>query len=381
MKKEISCEMIEDLIPLCAEDLCSGESKSAVLAHIKVCASCKKLYEHTLNPPEIPANKAMPDETKTFWKVARKITKSRRLNKILGIALCIIAVPVGVLTFGSIAKLEGFPSFETVQQKLEIRKIANAIAKGDFDTYFRLAGADHWDMELSDTDRADISAQDKQLLSALYQQTLYASMKVQHIDTSASYTMSGLTASATVKFADGTDSTTNVTFFFSKEADGRYHLIGSGGSAYAMQGAANRFCTALLWTESRVSQPMNIVEHNFEKQMSQDAERRARWIDQLVHYFAPDYQAQLIESFTAFYGQDHIITEMDISDLHYDAERVQFYYEVTFKAEDSQGGAVLKTRLTESPDMLIPPDLEMCSVYTDGCTDELADALLHFFAY
>lgn len=379
MKKDYSCEMIEDLIPLCAENLCSEESKSAVEAHIEGCERCRTLYEHALQPLEIPAKEAVPDASKTFWKVTRKITKSRRLNKILGILLCIIALPVAVLTFGSIAKLEGFPSFETVQQKLEIRKIANAIAKGDFDTYFSLAGADYWDMRLSDTDWADISAQDKQMLSALYQQTLYASMKVQHIDTSARYTMSSLTAYATVKFADGTDSTTNVTFLFSKEADGRYHLIGSSGSAYAMQGDANRFYTALLWTESRVSQPMNIVEHNFEKRMSQDAERRARWIDQLVHYFAPDYQAQLTESFTAFYGQDYIITEMDISDLHYDAERVQFYYEVTFKAEDSQGSAVLKTRLTESPDRLIPPDLEMCAVYTDGCTDELADALLHFF--
>ena len=44
-QNEYTCAMIADLIPLCAESLCSPESRAAVEAHIESCEHCRKLYE------------------------------------------------------------------------------------------------------------------------------------------------------------------------------------------------------------------------------------------------------------------------------------------------------------------------------------------------
>ena len=113
-----TCEMIEDLIPLAAEGICSEESRKAVEAHIAQCESCRKLYEAPV-VPSAPKAKA-PDETNTFRKVYRKIAKSRRLNKILGVMLGILVVPLAVLTFGSITQNEVIPSFEGIHQDYKL---------------------------------------------------------------------------------------------------------------------------------------------------------------------------------------------------------------------------------------------------------------------
>ena len=36
-----NCDMIKDLLPLYADDVCSDESRKAVEEHIKECAECK----------------------------------------------------------------------------------------------------------------------------------------------------------------------------------------------------------------------------------------------------------------------------------------------------------------------------------------------------
>jgi phage head maturation protease len=40
-----NCEIIRDLIPLCAEGLCSDDSKALIEEHIRTCEECRKLYE------------------------------------------------------------------------------------------------------------------------------------------------------------------------------------------------------------------------------------------------------------------------------------------------------------------------------------------------
>lgn len=42
---KLSCEIIQDLLPLLEDDVCSAESRAAVMEHIKTCENCRKLYE------------------------------------------------------------------------------------------------------------------------------------------------------------------------------------------------------------------------------------------------------------------------------------------------------------------------------------------------
>ena len=66
--KELTCEIIRDLIPLCAEGLCSEASKQAVETHIASCAACRRLYDE---PPEEAAPVIVPGADAAMQRVNR----------------------------------------------------------------------------------------------------------------------------------------------------------------------------------------------------------------------------------------------------------------------------------------------------------------------
>ena len=71
-EEKLSCKVIEDLIPLYCEGLCSEETRALVDAHIKDCGACRKLCEATPQAPQ-PEPEQIPDEARVFKKVSRKI--------------------------------------------------------------------------------------------------------------------------------------------------------------------------------------------------------------------------------------------------------------------------------------------------------------------
>jgi len=43
--KDISCDVIRDLLPLYVDDVCSETSKRLVVEHVKKCENCRKILE------------------------------------------------------------------------------------------------------------------------------------------------------------------------------------------------------------------------------------------------------------------------------------------------------------------------------------------------
>ena len=73
------CEMIRDLMPLCAEDLASEASKTALQAHLAECSECAAEWENvkggTAAFPETP----VPEETRQYARTAKRVRKKHVL--------------------------------------------------------------------------------------------------------------------------------------------------------------------------------------------------------------------------------------------------------------------------------------------------------------
>lgn len=374
-----TCEMIRDLIPLCAESLCSEDSRAAVGEHIQSCAECRKLYEALPGAPQ-PENAPIPDESKTFFKVARRIAKSRRLNRILGIVLGVLLIPIIILSIGSILRVDEFPSFETVMQSMAVRKIAKSIAEGDFQPYLDSlyeSGITRGWKSYNQEDNEALKEKDLAMLNETYERELGGRrLKTLWVHTTyLGHSFSGLNpaitySEATAKYDNGT----LIKLGFYRDEYGNYFCGGYGGGAVAVNSKAEEALgIALFWAGSHKSEYMPFVEALFENPIVSDSR-----LDMMENRFAPQYKERLHESFTAFLA-DYVITEAVISEAHYDKEQNEICYEVMLTAEDDEGSAVLQTRFFESIDGLIPPEPDACTVYADGCTPELEEALIQLF--
>ena len=57
----MTCDVIRDLMPLCADGVASEESRAAVEAHIRTCEACRALYESMCAPVEAQEPAKEPD--------------------------------------------------------------------------------------------------------------------------------------------------------------------------------------------------------------------------------------------------------------------------------------------------------------------------------
>ena len=84
----MTCEVIRDLLPLCADGVASEESRAAVDAHIRTCDKCRTLYESMCAPVE-----AKPTEKEADYMAAVKRQKRancRFLFLVYGITLGVV---------------------------------------------------------------------------------------------------------------------------------------------------------------------------------------------------------------------------------------------------------------------------------------------------
>ncbi len=97
------CEMIQDLLPLYLDDVCSEESKKAIEKHLSECSACKEFYAamREANGMEIDTHNADRERQKaaSFQAVKKKLFRKQLLSAVAAvIALVLIAfAAVGVL--------------------------------------------------------------------------------------------------------------------------------------------------------------------------------------------------------------------------------------------------------------------------------------------
>lgn len=179
----MDCKIIEDLIMLYAEDLCSEDSKKMVEEHLKTCESCKKklasykkdLAEELYQDKKIEENRKeqkeqIPDNIHPFQKI-KNIMWYRWIGiVVLAVVLTVVVSVTGWLSYVQIVKEPGLSSFETIADGFSAKNLCQKFADGDMDGF-----VDGLYITVENCDNDDLSAfldDQKEKLTNLYNEQL-----------------------------------------------------------------------------------------------------------------------------------------------------------------------------------------------------------------
>ncbi|MEN8905258.1 MAG: hypothetical protein ABF289_04800 [Clostridiales bacterium] len=96
---KITCDVAKDIMPLCADNICSTNSKNLLEKHIEECLSCKKIW-NSYNNSSI-TNTLTKENTKNFKKLVSQIKKKNKL-KTFFIILTSFAISIILILFLSL---------------------------------------------------------------------------------------------------------------------------------------------------------------------------------------------------------------------------------------------------------------------------------------
>ena len=84
----MTCEVIRDLLPLCADGVASEESRAAVEEHIRTCDECRTLYESMCKPVEAQEAPKEPD----YMDAVRQQKKENRrfVLRVYGVTVAVL---------------------------------------------------------------------------------------------------------------------------------------------------------------------------------------------------------------------------------------------------------------------------------------------------
>lgn len=99
---KMSCNIIEDLLPLYVDDMVSEDSRKLVEEHLKECPSCRKMQEEMIKENRLSAagnrsNSAKTNKTEAepLKKIRRRIRKKRIASVVLAVVLVVAAGGIG----------------------------------------------------------------------------------------------------------------------------------------------------------------------------------------------------------------------------------------------------------------------------------------------
>lgn len=146
----LNCEIVQDLLPLYEEGLCSPSSRAAVEEHLKSCPHCRELAEAVDRFPEPETCESVEADA----AVAKSFRKVRRRWWVSLIA-ALLAVPMIWMCVNQYRR-QGM-CFTNVDDVLSARRYAAALADGDWEKAAELMDYAHlydeiqeilsWDLE------------------------------------------------------------------------------------------------------------------------------------------------------------------------------------------------------------------------------------------
>ena len=128
---DVTCNVIEDLLPLYADGICSEDSRTIVEHHTAVCSECKKKLEAMTAKIEPNESEKIPDQPKNPFKKLRF-----RYIRTVVIALCVcvvIAIPAIICTVLTINEtLERNFSWSTIKLDRSLKKVGRMLENGEY---------------------------------------------------------------------------------------------------------------------------------------------------------------------------------------------------------------------------------------------------------
>ena len=381
------CSIIEDLIPLYKECLCSEDTAAMVREHLEDCENCRRLLEDMDNTPE--KKTSVPDESKVFRKVKKKMKRSKLKIALLSVILLAVIGGLGVLSFGQITHMEGLISFDTMIQSFETYRIAKLIADGDMEAYAATisdeAAVDANFNVLRNYD--EIKNQNIISLNEAFEKYMKG-REVSHVYSFGQYYREFVTSSeiaqpscaivntATIRYKDGTSLELN----FLKSYDGKYICT----TAYQNTGDdydVSDFGDVIRFVNSPKFFPDGLADVLFKKYNKEYFEKfpdRKTFL--MTSWFIDEKKDSINEGLYSYYAEKGFTIDKFIcSELRFDKESSEMYHDVLFEGCDDKGKALMTAKIVTTPEGLVPPAEEDIRIVADGCSDELVAALRSLF--
>lgn len=368
----MNCNIIKDLIPLCSEGLCSEESENQIKEHIKDCEKCRLLYEHAPQADSTDIVTETPPQKNIFRKVNKKFKRHKIIDIILLLVIAGIIGVLGWLTYGQIAKSYGCTSFETIFQSLEVRKMGEYIAEGDFETYMDYVTNGHIGDIFTHSKIDEMRANHIKTLEETFEKA-YGDTKVTDIDVDSTYNQMYadnsivICSTLTLTFENG--KVFSADFF--KDVDGLYRAESMWYVAEDDFNAEEEFSNALNFSSWNEVYPLGLVEALIKNENPTK--------NMLLNKFHLDCQEAIKNGRDSFLEKGFVVDNFFFSRYRFDEDLEMFYYDAAMDASDSQGTAQLRTRIFYDHMGMMAPEKDQVVIYTNGCTPELEEALSTFF--
>lgn len=116
---QLDHEIVQDLLPLYHDNVCSERSRAAVEEHLKTCASCRRALTE-MDAPLPEAEKTAADDAAAVEKISEEWKKTKWKARLKGAAIAVAVCAVLVL-LGIVATQ--WPGFPVDPAKFEITNV------------------------------------------------------------------------------------------------------------------------------------------------------------------------------------------------------------------------------------------------------------------
>lgn len=374
----MKCEIIKDLIPLCSEGLCSDESRIAVEEHIKTCESCRLLYEKI---PETEEKIQPPEEVSAMKKLSRKFKANRLKTIILSVLLLSVTGTIAVLTFNQFDRTA--PCFSSIFQSIEARKLAKCIIKGDAEKYIELnLDPAEYNLKTSAEGWEKIRKNEIAEFTSAYENILKG--KELHIDKISSDIYLSDRGNGT-KLTSYYVNTTIILLADDLSSKYRIEIHKNGGDRWYVDTVMDDYFNSFdgnpealeVQKGLRMNIPAALPEGMYSDLVDFKSSAIIKW------HFHENCRAGIAERIDAFFEKGFVIKDIKFSEIRYDCDKECFCYDMTVTAQDSKGLAVLDMTIYNKSGYQrewIPAPVSEQEIRTEGCTDELKNALSEMFA-
>lgn len=125
---KMNCEIVQDLLILYDENMCSPASREAVERHLAECPNCRKLRNLTeaVTIPEVPAESSPEDRT------AVKTIRRMRRKWLTSLIAVLLLIPLLILSFNQIVGMN--VCFTNLDEIMDAYRFAELLEAGDVET-------------------------------------------------------------------------------------------------------------------------------------------------------------------------------------------------------------------------------------------------------
>lgn len=106
--KTIQCEVIQDLLPLYIDNICSEESRHMVSEHLESCAECKRLYANMIESVKQDLEEPELDSQQAFSAINRKWKMKKITIICISVVLTALVVFIGCMVIQEVSGVHDY---------------------------------------------------------------------------------------------------------------------------------------------------------------------------------------------------------------------------------------------------------------------------------